>query len=212
MSEDTFTSHLPTVLAAAAGAVAAAVLGSFLGTAGTMTGLAIGSLASGTLSWWGERGIRRAAAVARAKADASHRARRELHPDETAVITRVISEQHKPGKLREHWRRIALLALAAALIGGIVLTVVYLAAGKPLAQVVNAPAPARPSPTAPVTTGSAQPTSTPDYTPTTAAPTTSAPATATPTTSAPAATPTQSPTPATTAPVTSAPATVTPTH
>ena len=42
----------------------AAILGSLIGTAGTIAGVVIGRLASGTCSWWAERGIRRSTAVA----------------------------------------------------------------------------------------------------------------------------------------------------
>ena len=55
---------------ATAGAVLATVLGSYMGIAGTITGIALGSLVSGTISWWLERVIRRSAAKAEAQASA----------------------------------------------------------------------------------------------------------------------------------------------
>jgi len=67
---ETFRSHLPAIVAATTGTVLAAILGSTIGTAGTIAGMVIGSLASGTCSWWAERGIRRSAALATARAEA----------------------------------------------------------------------------------------------------------------------------------------------
>lgn len=48
---ETFRSHLPAIVAAATGTVLAAILGSLIGPAGTIAGMMIGSLASGTASW-----------------------------------------------------------------------------------------------------------------------------------------------------------------
>ena len=48
----------------------ATVLGSLIGVAGTLVGIVVGSLLSGTISWWAERGLRRSAAVAAARAEA----------------------------------------------------------------------------------------------------------------------------------------------
>jgi len=58
----TFRSHLPAIVAVTTGTVLAAILGSLIGTAGTIAGVVIGRLASGTCSSWAERGIRRAGA------------------------------------------------------------------------------------------------------------------------------------------------------
>jgi hypothetical protein len=77
---ETFRSHLPAIAAATLGTVLAAVLGSLMGTAGTIAGMVIGSLASGTISWWAERGIRQSAAVAAARADVLRTRGHHPHP------------------------------------------------------------------------------------------------------------------------------------
>lgn len=81
----TFRSHLPAI-AAAAGTVLAAVLGSLIGATGTVAGIAIGSLVSGTCSWWTEWGIRRSAAIAAARATAIRARGRPLRPGEDAAV------------------------------------------------------------------------------------------------------------------------------
>jgi len=83
---ETFRSHLPAIVAATGGTVTAAVLGSLLGTAGTIVGMAIGSLTAGTLSWWAERGIRRSAAMAAAQAEAIRSRSHHLQPDDTVTV------------------------------------------------------------------------------------------------------------------------------
>src|SRR5215475_1611806 len=84
---ETFRSHLPAIVAATTGTVLAAVLGSLIGAAGTIAGIVIGSLASGTASWWAERGIRRSAALATARAEAIRARGHPLHPGEEAAVT-----------------------------------------------------------------------------------------------------------------------------
>jgi hypothetical protein len=138
-----FAAHLPAIGAAAAGAVFAALLGSFLGTAGTIAGMAIGSLASGTTSWWAERGIQRAHAITRARAEAVRRAGRPLAPHETQIIDAdAIAAQEKldrrEGRRRHRhlgaWGVIVLGALAGCILA---VTLVEHAAGKPLSYVVQ---------------------------------------------------------------------------
>jgi len=82
---ETFRSHVPAIAAAATGTVLAAVLGSMIGTAGTVVGMAIGSLASGTCSWWAERAIRRSTALATAQAEALRSWSHVPHTGETAA-------------------------------------------------------------------------------------------------------------------------------
>ena len=84
---ETFRSHLPAVVAATTGTVLAAILGSLIGTAGTIVGMVIGSLASGTLSWWAERGIRRSTALAAARAEALRVRGHHADADENAAAT-----------------------------------------------------------------------------------------------------------------------------
>jgi hypothetical protein len=82
---ETFRSHLPAIAAATTGTVLAAILGSLIGAAGTIAGMVIGSLASGTCSWWAERGIRRSAALAAARAEALRARGHQLRPDGDAA-------------------------------------------------------------------------------------------------------------------------------
>jgi hypothetical protein len=174
---ETFRSHLPAIIAATTGTVLAAILGSLIGAAGTITGMVIGSLASGTCSWWAERGIRRSAALAVARAEAIRVRGRPLHPGEDAAITRaaaIVDAAAAPGRNGHPRRRWAGPAafIAVAFIGcAIVVTLLESAAGKPLSAVVqNKPGhgttfgggavgkvtPASPSPTpSPSTTGTA---------------------------------------------------------
>ena len=84
---ETFRSHLPAIVAATTGTVLAAILGSLIGAAGSIAGMMIGSLASGTCAWWAERGIRRSAPLAAARAEAIRGRGRSLHPGEDAAVT-----------------------------------------------------------------------------------------------------------------------------
>jgi hypothetical protein len=134
-----FLGHLPAIGAAAVGAVCAALLGSFLGTAGTMIGMALGSLTSGTVSWWAERGLRRANAVAKAKAEAVHQTGRPLEPHETAAIERsaIAAHDRRDRPRRRHlgaWSVIVLGTLAACVLA---VVLIQKAAGQPLSAVVQ---------------------------------------------------------------------------
>jgi hypothetical protein len=170
---ETFRSHLPAIVAATTGTVLAATLGSLIGAAGTIVGIVIGSLASGTASWWAERGIRRSAALATARAEAIRARGHPLHPGEHAAATQAAAITrdttaagggHDRPRLRWRWRWAGPAAfIIAAFIGGaLVVTLVEGAAGKPLSAVVQGkpgngftvaggtvgkPAPASPSPT-----------------------------------------------------------------
>jgi hypothetical protein len=147
---ETFRSHLPAIVAATTGTVLAAILGSLIGAVGTIAGMVIGSLASGTCSWWAERGIRRSTALAAARAEAIRARGRPLHPDEdaavtqaaagtqdTAAVTPPVPGRHgRHGRLRSRWAGPAAF-IAAAFIGcAIAVTLLEGAAGKPLSAVV----------------------------------------------------------------------------
>ena len=97
---ETFRSHLPAIVAATTGTVLAAILGSLIGAAGTIAGMVIGSLASGTCSWWAERGIRRSAALAAARAEVIRARGHQLHPGEDAAVTQ--ARRGHPGHRRGH--------------------------------------------------------------------------------------------------------------
>jgi hypothetical protein len=189
-----FFSHLPTIAAAAVGSVCAAVLSSFLGGAGTMTGMVLGSVTLGTVSWWADRGFRRANAAARARAEAIKRLGRPLDPDETQVITQTAKTRHDRAS-RRRWGTWAAVIVAVFAACAVSVTAIELAAGRPLSDVVTGhaghgttlgggggPGPAGSSPAA-TAPGSAAPTptartSTPEPAPdtTSAAPRTSEPA------------------------------------
>jgi hypothetical protein len=114
----------------------------------------IGSLASGTASWWAERasaGPRLAAARAEAVRARGH----QLHPGEAAAVThtaavtqdtaavtqagvtRPAAGRHRPSRPRRRWAGPAAF-IAAAFIGcAIVVTLLEGVAGKPLSAVVQ---------------------------------------------------------------------------
>src|SRR5205823_2429867 len=147
---ETFRSHLPAIVAATTGTVLAAVLGSLVGAAGTIAGMVIGSLASGTCSWWAERGIRRSTALAAARADAVRTRGRPLHPHEDAAVTQpdaaaqdiaaitgAAPGRHGRPRPGRRWAGLALVIAAAFIGGAVAVTVVEGAAGKPLSAVVQ---------------------------------------------------------------------------
>jgi hypothetical protein len=143
---DTFRSHLPAIIAATTGTVLAAILGSLIGAAGTIAGMVIGSLASGTCSWWAERGIRRSAALAAARAEVIRARGRPLRPSEDAAVIQAAVITRNPAaaggghvRSRPRWRWAGPAAfIAAAFIGcAIVVTLLEGAAGKPLSAVVQ---------------------------------------------------------------------------
>jgi hypothetical protein len=128
--KESFRDHLPAVVAAASGAILSAILGSFLGKAGTLIGLAAGSMISGSVTWWVERGIRKSAAIARAKREAIRKKGRPLTTGETALIERVIESQ--PRWKGIHWRWIAFFTAAALIFTAASVTTVEALSGKTL--------------------------------------------------------------------------------
>lgn len=172
---ETFRDHLPAILAAAGGTLLVTVLGSWLGNTGTLIGVALGSLGSGTLSWWAERGIRRAraaAAAAAGKAEAVRAKDRQPHPAGDAAITR---PAHDRTRRNRRWATPVGIVLAAFLGCAIPLTIFEHAAGKPVSAVTRhqpghgttlfgggtgTPSPSPPAPTAPATSSAATPTAT----------------------------------------------------
>src|SRR5260370_21647671 len=130
---ETFRSHLPAIAAATTGTMLAAILGSLIGAAGTIAGMVIGTLASGTCSWWAERGIRRSAALATARAEVIRARGHPLHPGEdaavtqdtaavtqdtaavtqdTAAVTQDTAGRHSPSRPRRRWAGPAALIAA----------------------------------------------------------------------------------------------------
>ena len=134
---ESFRSHLPAIAAATAGTLFATLLGSLIGVAGTLVGITIGSLLSGTISWWTERGLRRSAAVATARAEAIRAHGRPLHPDEDAVVAKVAAASHDRGRQHRRWVGPAAFIVAAFIGCAVPLTLLEHATGKPLAAVVQ---------------------------------------------------------------------------
>lgn len=134
---ETFRSHLPAIAAATAGTVLATVLGSLIGVAGTLVGITVGSLLSGTISWWTERGLRRSTAVATARAEAIRARGRPLHPEEDAAVSQAAATSHDRGRRHRRWAGPAAFIVAAFIGCAIPLTLLEHAAGKPLSAVVQ---------------------------------------------------------------------------
>jgi len=161
---ETFRSHLPAIVAASTGTVLAAVLGSLIGTAGTIVGMVIGSLASGTCSWWAERGIRRSAALATARAEALRSRGYHVHPGghyeitaAAAAVTQaevtkaggtqaggtqaevraVGARRHGRPSRSRRWAGPAAFIVAAFIGCAVVITLMEVAAGKPVSAVVQ---------------------------------------------------------------------------
>jgi hypothetical protein len=134
---ESFRSHLPAIAAATAGTLFATVLGSLIGVAGTLVGITIGSLLSGTISWWTERGLRRSAAVATARAEAIRAHGRPLHPDEDAVVARAAAASHDRGRQHRRWVGPTAFIVAAFIGCAVPLTLLEHATGKPLSAVVQ---------------------------------------------------------------------------
>ncbi len=214
---ETFRSHLPAIVAATTGTVLAAILGSLIGTAGTIVGMVIGSLASGTFSWWAERGIRRSTALATAQAEALRARGHHAHVGENAdatqtAPTRSAVQHHGRARPRRRWTVPAMFVAIAFAGCALVITLVEGAAGKPLSAVVQgkpgygttlgggsvgktAPASPSPKPSVSVTGGTTAPAaSTPSAgtsssPPASVSPSATAPATSPPATSPPATSP-----------------------
>jgi hypothetical protein len=129
-----FGSHVPSLAASAGGTVLAATLASYLGPLGTVGGLIAGSLLSGTTAWLIERGLRRSSDLAREKAKAVRaRGGRPLTAHETQVITAIVNKHHR----HIRWQPLAGIATGALVIATGTLVMWEIAAGKPVAAVVQ---------------------------------------------------------------------------
>jgi hypothetical protein len=132
---ESFRSHLPAIAAATAGTLLATILGSLIGVAGTLVGITTGSLLSGTISWWTERGLRRSAAVATARAEAIRARGRPLHPDEDAVVAHAAA--HTRDRRHRRWAGPVAFIVVAFIGCAVPLTLLEHATGKPLSAVVQ---------------------------------------------------------------------------
>jgi hypothetical protein len=173
---DSFLDHLPALLAAAIGAAGASVGLSYFGVAGTLIGLVAGTLITGALAWWAERLIRRASARAKALAEARKRKGAPLSEGETALIARVTDAQHKH-RYRLPWQAAALGAACVLALASVIVLVIALSAGRPVAAIVRGPArtappshavttpPASPAPTTAASSASSTPPPSPSPSP-----------------------------------------------
>jgi hypothetical protein len=147
MSDDRFTDHIPAIVGAACGTVAASVGASFLGVAGTFAGLALGSVITGTAAWFIERWVRRGRALAAAKAKAiRERGGLPLNEHETQIIKAI--EDKKQGR-GIHWRVIAGIAGFTLLLSVVAIGSWELASGRTVDRIVRPPAPTSQQPTLP---------------------------------------------------------------
>jgi len=177
---ETFRSHVPAIAGAVIGTLVSAVVGSHLfGVAGTRYALVIGSVVTGSASWWGERAIRKSNEIARAKMEARKAKGRPLTDTETQMIERVATSQPKWKGI--HWRTILTVIGLAASICLLAIVLLDKVGARDVANVIHQP----PQPTATV---SIEPTVTPTTTVTEQPTFTSTP------TSTPTLTPTASPT------------------
>jgi hypothetical protein len=137
VSDDTFKDKLPGWVASGASAVTCTVGLSFLGTSGTLYGLALGSVASGVVQWQYERHLRKAKAVA-AKLRADLHARK--HPTaihETIMMNAIAKEADKKIPRGIPWLTIATGAVISLAALCAVIAFIELGTGKPVSDVVQ---------------------------------------------------------------------------
>lgn len=134
-----FSAHLPAVLGATTATVGASLGTSYLGWAGTLTGLIAASLLTGGGAWWVERWYRRWAAKTRALAEARKRKGRPLSPDETSFIAAVSDEREKRADRAAGipWRLAGMSAGVVLLATAAVILFIELGTGKPVSAVVQ---------------------------------------------------------------------------
>jgi len=202
---------IPKTIAGALAAVCAAVIGSFLGVAGTLIGAAVASIIGSVGTEIYTRSLKKGSEKLSTIAPTFIRAPAAVGTPEVAAATEEDSPSHTvPPKRQIRWKRVAMIAGAVFVVAMGSLTVVELVTGKSVASMIgnSTKAPttlgglidpggssrSRPALTpTPAPTDTATPTSTPTTQPTTQAPTG---------TTAPTTQPTTEPT---TAPTTGAP-------
>jgi hypothetical protein len=208
LPEKTFSRQVPAITASAGGSLAAFVAGNYLGVFGTIGGLFLGSIISGTAGFFLERFQRRAAELTRMKAAAIRRkGGAHLSRTETQHIQAVV-DQHVFGAKKDRWIKAAKVigvSVGIAVCFGVVFVLVATFTGKAISGTtpqlarVKDPAPTvtktivdTPTPTVTITP-------TPSYVPTTIMPTSPTPepavTTPTPTPTITSSTPTPSSTP-----------------
>ena len=127
---NTFRDHIPAIAGSLCGTALSIYLGSFFGTTGTLYGTLLGSAASNSVSWWGERAIRKSAAVAKAKREAVKRRNgAPLSDAETRTIEAYVEKTH-----RRNWKPILLSVVGIIVVCAGGLTAVEAIIGHPVAN------------------------------------------------------------------------------
>jgi hypothetical protein len=197
---------IPKTIAGALAAVCAAVIGSFLGVAGTLVGAAVASIIGSVGTELYQRSLRKGAKKLQTLAPTFVKAPAAIGTPQVAAATEEESPSHTvPPKRQIRWARVAMVAGALFVLAMGSLTVAELITGKSVASTVGNGTKATTtfgglfnpgtSKSTPVPQPSATPTSTeaPTTTPTTA-PTTEAPTDNTQPTTGPTTGPTDAPT------------------
>jgi hypothetical protein len=130
------------------------IAGNYLGVVGTVFGLVIGSIISGTAAFFFERFQRRAAKLAKMKAAAIRRKGSDLNLEETAHIQAIV-DHDVFGPQKDRWRKAAQvigLSVAVALVFGAVFVVVASLTSKAISGTAPLVQPPSPQPTVTVTT------------------------------------------------------------
>jgi hypothetical protein len=206
--------NIPKTIAGALAAVCAAVIGSFLGVAGTLIGAAVASIIGSVGTEIYERSLHRGAKKLQTIAPAFIKAPAAVGTPAVAAATEEDSPSHTvpEGARRQiRWGHVALVAGALFVLAMGTVAIIELYAGRSLATIVGNPTKARSTFSGFVNPGSSKPTPTtaPSATPTDTTPANQAPATqpnTQPTTEAPNTTTTTAPgTATTTAPPLDAP-------
>lgn len=126
----------PAIAAAAAATVAATVLSSFTGTAGTLAGMGIASVLSGTLTHLFQQGILRSHRAAKERLERYKKS--HLRGVMTfAEYDRLYRPRAEPQQKPFRWKTAAVLSGVTLVISLAVITGVELAARKPLSDVVT---------------------------------------------------------------------------
>ena len=201
---------IPKTVAGALAAVCAAVVGSYLGVAGTLIGAAVASVVGTVGTEVYERSIKKGGKRLQTLAPAFIKAPAAVGTPPVAAVTEEYSPSHIVAPRPQiRWKRVALLAGAAFVLAMGSLTVVEMLAHKSVASMVGNDTTAGSTVGGLLDPGSGSATTTPSHAPSSATPSDTAPAVA-PTKIAPTTTEAPTPTPPTTVPTTE-PTTVAPT-
>jgi hypothetical protein len=138
MSEEpTFTSKLPAWIAGAAATITSTYALSYLGTSGTLGGLALGSMLSGAGSWLYEKHIRKAKArLAKIRAHAHAKA----NPHDisgTIMMNKIAADADQKIPKGIPWKKILPTAAAALIATASLVAFIELSASKPISAIVQ---------------------------------------------------------------------------